>query len=84
MCHMFGMPTLAMGYVHRILMIQPEDMVSHAFLWSLVNTEMDDKDENSDAGTSGYLKLATRLYTELYEHTKNIICVHKLTTRRHC
>jgi predicted TPR repeat methyltransferase len=36
--HMVALPTLAVGYILRLLLIDPEDNVAHSFLWALNRT----------------------------------------------
>ena len=36
--HMIDLPTLAVGYVTRLLVIDPEDSTAHSFLWALNRT----------------------------------------------
>lgn len=72
--HMFGYPSLAMGYTHRLLLETPNDMTAHAFLWTLTNT-------NSDCDSVGTLTdTAINIYKDIHSATGNVLALHKLVT----
>jgi predicted TPR repeat methyltransferase len=51
--HMVGYPTLAVNYIQELLLLDPEDMTSHSFLWALTQSP-----EASRAGIDAYRRLA--------------------------
>ena len=68
LCHMFGYPTIAMGYMFRYLQLKPLDMIGHAFFWSLTNTD------------SICTNLAIKMYTDMINTSNSAIARHKLIT----